>query len=246
MRTRWKLAIFASAALAAGVPVLVAGPGGAHRAVGATEFVALMRRGPSSTESIDFLGVDGDRAYASRWRMGFFGGETTDVYSVAIDELPAPERDALRDGRNPWQRHSRTNDPGLRPAEHRALEAATRLPAQSPIVVLLRCAIGKPAEVARDHFDARFTTDDIVPIPVPCDLLLVVTADEAASVSVGGEEWAQGKQPQETISCWHHLRDAGDLEVAVRGITSTWRVDLRRVPAADFYTVEHGHDRAKR
>jgi hypothetical protein len=217
-----------------------------HCIVDADRFGALMRQGASTVSDVEFLGVSGDRVYLTYWQLGVIGGDTHDVYSTPLDALPAAERAALRNGRNPWRQWARTNDPGLRPAEHQAMAEAVRLPAHRPIVVVLRCATGKPVEVARDHFDNTFTTDDVVPVPVPADIALVATTDETATLRATGWEQPLPLQPTETRASWHHVAEPGLVDVTVGGAATTWRLQLRCVPAAEFYDPTFDQRRAKR
>jgi hypothetical protein len=217
---------------------------GDHREVSGAEFAALMRRGPDSMSHVEFLGVRDNRAWLTHWRMGLLGGETTDVCSVAIGELPAAEAAALRDGRNPWLTLAGANDPGLRAEEREAALDTLRAGPSNPIVVVLRCAKGSAARVARNHFDVAFTDDDLIPVPVPCDVVLVATVEDAATLRIDGQERAQ-LRPGRTAAAWHHLHAPGVVDVVVQG-ADTWQVQLRAVDAAEFYSSLFDQQRSKR
>lgn len=243
MRKPWLVAVAASTALLMAALGACAG-GGSHREVSAAEFIALMQQPVSSMSHVELLAIRGDRAWLTHWRMGLLGGDSTDVCSVAIDELPAAEAAALRDGHDPWLRIAGTNDPGLRQAERDALTSALRAPPHDPIVVVLRCANGRTASAARNHFDGAFTEDDVLPVPVPCDVIVVATADEAATLRIGERELAS-LTPGRTTAAWHHLRAPGAVDVVVHG-TNTWQVQLRAVNAAEFHDLAFDRRRSKR
>src|SRR5688572_308134 len=215
--------------------------GDSHRMVDAQRFAALLRQPVSSISSVQFLGTDGSRAYLTHWRMGLVGSDTNDVYSVALDDLPAADRAALRAGRDPWA-GATLNEP-LNPAERDALAAAMRLPPTWPILVALRRTAGQPARVARDHFDRTFTDDTILPVPVPCPLVVIASADENATARIGETELGLRVPSGGTDADWLHFDRVGDSELVVSGSASTWHVRLRGIPAAKFYTV--GADRAR-
>jgi hypothetical protein len=244
MRAPLLCALAASASTALLVAGIAVCGGGAHREVDAAEFMALMKLPVSPTSHVALLGITSDRAWLTHWRAGLLGGGTTDVCSVPIDGLPAAEAAALRDGRNPWLSIAGTNDPGLAAPERDALLAMMRAPPSNPIVIVLRCANGRPASVARNHFDNAFTEDDVIPVPVPCDVIVITTADAAATLRIGGRELAQ-LQPGRAAGAWHHLHAPGAVDVVVQGST-TWQVQLRAVGAGEFYGTQFDQRRSKR
>jgi hypothetical protein len=215
-----------------------------HKMVPPEDFIAMMG-GPSGKSRVEFVGTDSLRAYLTYQAMGTLRKDTYDVYSVAIEELPAAERLALRNGQNPWWKLVQTNDPGLRPSEENALKNLSRLPPHGLIVVVLRCASGKPAQVARNHFDNTFTDDTVVSVPVPCSLAIVLTAEEVATLGVGREGQLLRVEVGETIAAWIYIDKPGATEVAVHGTGTTWSATLRGVPAAAFYNSAFEQRRSK-
>ena len=221
-----------------------------HRRVSASEFVAMMESGPSATRTVAFIGKALGRVYLSLRNHHSATDKSEDICSVAIDELPVTVRDALRDGVNPWMRYPRMNDPGISQKEDAALRGIARLPVERPIVVIMRCASGQTASIARDHFDHNFTTDNVVPVPVPCDLVLVVTADGNSAVSAGGVERTR-LRADETVAIWYHLSAPDAVDVVVQGAAegqgspSVWRVALQGVRGSEFYNPSFDRRRGK-
>ena len=71
-----------------------------HHRVGADEFLRLAELPMGSMRHAEFLGTTEHRAYLTLFRAGSLGGE--DIYSCAIEALPAEVVAKLRAGENPW------------------------------------------------------------------------------------------------------------------------------------------------
>ena len=78
---------------------------GRHYKTDAETFLDLAGRAPASVTSYTFVGSSGGRAYLSAWSgMPWLLGGGEDIYSVALDELPADLAGQIRAGQNPWAR----------------------------------------------------------------------------------------------------------------------------------------------
>ena len=78
---------------------------GRHYSTDAETFVDLAGRTPGSVTNHTFVGAANGRAYLSAWSgMPWLLGGGEDIYSVALDELPAELAGQIRAGQNPWAR----------------------------------------------------------------------------------------------------------------------------------------------
>jgi hypothetical protein len=78
---------------------------GRHYKTDAETFVDFASRSPTSLAGYTFIGASAGRAYLSVWSGAPWllgGGE--DIYSVALEELPAELAQQIRTGHNPWAR----------------------------------------------------------------------------------------------------------------------------------------------
>ncbi|MEZ6037599.1 MAG: hypothetical protein R3F29_08970 [Planctomycetota bacterium] len=76
---------------------------GRHYEVDADVFVHTAETAQGSLNAQQFVGTAYDRAFLYVWHPTWIWlGQSKDVYSVRIDELPAPLAARIRNGENPW------------------------------------------------------------------------------------------------------------------------------------------------
>lgn len=87
------------------LPCLPACAAGGHYHTDVATFVGLASRPSTSVSHCAIVGTTDKRAYLTVWSgLPWLLGGGEDVYSVALDELPAELADEIRAGRNPWAR----------------------------------------------------------------------------------------------------------------------------------------------
>jgi hypothetical protein len=218
-----------------------------HVRVSPEEFDKLMRSLVSDTRDVSFVGLANDRVYLSEWRLSG-ATDAIRVCSAPVAGMPGGLSAMLRQGKNPWREDARSNNPGLTAAELDAIDSVMRHPPQLPVRLLLRLSTNKML-AARDHFDGRFTEDDVLPIPVPCDLVVIVSGNEQLSgpilVGVNGTPWIAHAG---TGADYHrmHISEIGDLEVAID--VNGWKrtVTVRGIDASRFYGSKEAQARSRR
>lgn len=215
-----------------------------HLRVSPEEFDMLMKSPVGDTRDVSFIGAASDRVYLSEWRL-IGAAEVIRVCSASVSDMPRELSTQLRQGIDPWRDMGRSNDPGLTGAEIAAIDRRMRYPPQLPVRLVLRLSADR-VMAARDHFDGRFTEENVLPIPIPCDLVVLVSGDEQSGwVSVNGEPWIS-HAGRGVSAEWMHLAEPGDLEVAVTANGWTRLVTLRGIKASQFYASKEAQARSKR
>jgi len=218
-----------------------------HVRVSPEEFDKLMRSGVSAGRDVSFIGLANDRVYLAEWRLGG-ATDSIRVCSAPVEGMPGGLSAMLRQGKDPWREDARNNNPGLTAAELDAVESIMRHPPQLPVRLVLRLSETK-LMAARDHFDGRFTEDDVLPIPVPCDLVVIVSGDEQVigpiGVGVKGSPWIAHAGVGAGYQ-WMHISEIGDMDVTLEVKGSKRAVTVRGIEASRFYGSKEAQARSKK
>jgi hypothetical protein len=88
-------------------PCLQGCSAGRHYRTDAATFVRLAGSGVGSAVDVAFVGSAGGRVYLRRWSaLPWVLGGGEDIYSVALEDLPAEWAERIRAGQNPWAREA--------------------------------------------------------------------------------------------------------------------------------------------